>query len=145
MNGKLAKHEEGQGHLPSFFDRFFNNDFRNFLADRNMPAVNVKENRHNYKIEVSAPGFDKGDFDVKVSRNVLVITASDEKRREEKGEDEKVIRREFTSSSFARSFTLPDNADATMIEAKEKNGILTVKIPKVENFDEEPPKRIEIK
>lgn len=145
MSNKLVKSEGCQGYYPSLFNRFFSDDFMNFVADNdNLPATNVKEKRKYYQIEVSAPGFEKDDFNVWVDGDVLKITGNDEKRREDRDEDENILRQEFVSSSFSRSFVLPNNVDTSNIEAKEKNGILTIKLPKDENAVEDVIKSIEI-
>ena len=144
MNDKMKKYEGG-GYYPSLFNRFFNDDFFSRFTENNLPAVNVKETQKEFKLEVSAPGFDKGDFDIRVDKNVLTISGKKEASHEEKGEDEKVLRQEFASSTFSRSFTLPEHVDTDSIEAKEKNGVLTIKLPKRAEAKEEAVKKIEIK
>lgn len=144
-NNKLKKNEGSQGYFPSLFTRFFSDDFMDFIAENNMPAINVKEKKKYFKIEVSAPGFEKEDFDIRIDNNVLKITANNEKKIDHEDDDENVIRQEFISSSFSRSFVLPDNIDTENIEAEEKHGILTLKLPKIENVDENVVRRIDIK
>ncbi len=145
MSDKVSKYEGGTGYYPSLFRRLFDDDFFSRSEGLNLPAVNVRENKTDFKLEVSAPGFEKQDFDLRVEKNVLTVSARKEQSREETGEDEKVHRREFVTSSFQRSFTLPEHVDTTKIEAKEKNGVLTVKLPKKQGADETAVKRIEIK
>lgn len=145
MNDKVSRYGGGRGYYPSLFNRFFDDDFFSNFMGSGVPAVNVKETKKDFTLEISAPGFDKGDFDIKVEKNVLSISAKKEAASEEKGEDEKVLRREFVSSSFSRAFTLPEHVDTDRIEAQEKNGILTVRLPKKENAMEEATRRIEIK
>ncbi len=92
--------------------------------------VNISEAGKNYSIEVVAPGFEKSDFNVKLEQDILTI--SDEKKEESKVEGQKEIRREYSSRSFKRSFTLDEKIDANAIEAKYVNGILTLNLPKKE-------------
>ncbi|MCD8185644.1 MAG: Hsp20 family protein [Rikenellaceae bacterium] len=143
MDNKLRKYEGGRNY-PSFFNRLFDDDFFSRF-DNNLPAVNVKETDREYKLEVSAPGFDKDDFDVKIDKNVLTISASKENSKEQKDENEKVLRQEFTSSTFIRSFTIPEQVDTEHIEAEQKNGVLCITLPKREEAPEEAVKKIEIK
>jgi len=143
MSNKMRKYEGGKNY-PSMFNRLFDDDFFSRF-DSNLPAVNVKESDNGYKLEVSAPGFDKGDFDLSVDKNILTISAKKESSKEEKGEDEKVLRQEFTSSTFTRSFTLPENVDTEAIEAEQKNGVLNISLPKRDQAKEEAVKKIEIK
>lgn len=145
MSNKLSRYEGGRGYYPSLFDRFFDEDFFSGLGASSLPAVNVKENKKSFTLELSAPGFEKADFDLKVEKNVLKISGVKQVSHEEKDEDERILRQEFVSSSFSRSFTLPEHIDTEKIEAKEKNGILTVKLPKRESAKEDTVKKIEIK
>lgn len=95
----------------------------------NVP-VNIKENEKGYSLEVVAPGFEKGDFKVNTDQNVLTISV--EKKNEVKEENDKQVRREYSYRSFKRSFTLDEKVDATGIEAKYVNGVLTLNLPKKE-------------
>jgi HSP20 family protein len=92
--------------------------------------VNIKETEKNYSIDVVAPGFGKADFKVSLDQDILTISA--EKKDEVKKEGEKEIRREHSSRSFKRSFTLDEKIDAAAIEAKYVNGVLTLNLPKKE-------------
>ena len=145
MSNKLFKRGDSQNYYPSFVSRFFDDDFfRRFAENDELPAVNVKENKKEFKLEVSMPGFRKEDINIEVDNNILTITTQKEEQKENEDKDEKILRREFTSSSFARSFTLPDNINTEKIEAKDKHGVLTIKLPKSEKAKEDTVKRIAI-
>jgi len=131
--------------FPSFFGRYWNNDFFNEFEQNELPAVNVKENKKEFKLEISAPGYNKGDIDVNINKNILSITGKKEINNEEKGEDEKILRQEFSSSSFYRSVTLPEDIDTEKIEAVQKDGVLHIKLPKIEKAPENLKRKIEIK
>ena len=92
--------------------------------------VNIKETEKNYSIDLVAPGFEKADFKINLDQDVLTISA--EKKDEAKNESEKEIRKEYSYRSFKRSFTLDEKVDATGIEAKYVNGVLTLNLPKRE-------------
>lgn len=97
-----------------------------------MPSVNIAENDKAFDLQLAAPGLNKKDFNVKVENNVLTI--STEIKEENNDIEKNFIRREFSCSSFERSFTLPlDVVDAEKINAKYENGILMVSIPKKAN------------
>jgi HSP20 family protein len=108
---------------------FFKNQFNNTESKGSVP-VNVKEMDNSYVLEVIAPGFEKADFRINLDQHILTISA--EKKAEEKKENEKLIRREFTYQSFKRSFTLDEKIDATKIEASYVNGVLALNLPKKE-------------
>jgi HSP20 family protein len=120
----------------SFNDLFrgiFNDDFGFFLKpvnSFNAPAVNVVENKDHYKVEMAAPGFSKDDFNVKVENNLL--TLSGEKKSDVNKDDEKFTLKEFSHTSFSRSFTLPESVDSSRISGEYSDGILKVFIPKKE-------------
>jgi len=107
----------------------FKTDFNQTIRDGFVP-VNVKENDKSYNLEVVAPGFEKTDFKVNVDQNILTISV--EKNEEKKDENEKQVRKEYSYRSFNRSFTLDEKIDATSIDAKYVNGVLTLNLPKKE-------------
>lgn len=133
--------------MPSMVDDFFGRDmltslFDDFQTGISVPAVNIIEGKDDFRIEVAAPGLDKKDFTIDVKNNVLFITS--EKRQEDEQKDEKYMRREFSYSSFKRSFSLPDSVDVDKIRANHKDGVLKIEIPKKEEAKEKPPKQIQI-
>lgn len=111
-------------------------------SNLSMPAVNVSERPDHFMIEVAAPGFDKKDFNINVENDVLTI--SSEKQIEDEKEDENVSRREFSYGAFQRSFTLPVTVEADKIKANYENGVLKINIPKKEEAQARPPRRIDI-
>ena len=102
-----------------------------------LPTINK-----NFKIELAAPGFDKKDFKVETDNGMLTI--SSEKEKEEKEDTENYRRREFSFSSFRRSFQLPENSIQDKIEAKYENGVLKLTLPKKEISISKPKKEIKI-
>ncbi|MCC8144995.1 MAG: Hsp20/alpha crystallin family protein, partial [Bacteroidales bacterium] len=140
MNNQLRRRDK-RNYYPSVFGRFSDDFFNNMFSDSELPATNVSETEKAYNLELSVPGFSKEDFKIEVDKNVMKISASKENNTEEKGEDEKVWRREFTSSSFTRSFVLPENVDTEKITANEKSGILKISLPKMDKAPEDQVKK----
>lgn len=123
----------------NWVENFFaeTDDFlKNWNMDMNtmMPAINVKEDKEAFVIDVAAPGMKREDFKVEVDRGVLMISATTEEKKEEKTEDYR--RQEFNYRDFRRSFWLPENIMADKIEAHYDNGILQLKLPKMVNMPE---------
>ena len=119
--------------LTSLIDNFFGRDDFGPLSNWKVtqPAVNFSETKDDYKIEVAVPGMAKEDFEVKLENDVLIITGKKEEKKEDKNEN--YMRREFSYSSFQRSFQMPVNTvDTEKIEANYKDGILMLTIPKKE-------------
>jgi Molecular chaperone (small heat shock protein) len=119
--------------MPGFndvFDSIFNDTF---FADRmvaHVPAANISESADHYHVELAAPGLKKEDFKLSLERNVLSVSV--EQRAEDKQEDRNYAKREYSYSSFVRSFTLPESADENGIQATYKDGVLAIDIPKRE-------------
>jgi len=80
--------------------------------------------------------------DVKVSLNENTLSISGERRFENEQKRENYHRVERSYGQFYRSFTLPPNVDRTSIDAKFKDGVLKLTLPKRE---ETKPKQIEVK
>lgn len=133
--------------VPSLIDELFGRDMmQNFFEDQtgiSMPAVNVVETNDNFRIDVAAPGLDKKDFKINLDNNVLTISSEKEEQHESQ-EEGKYMRREFSYSSFNRSFSLPTSVEAEKIKANHKDGILSIVIPKREEAKQKPPKQIAI-
>lgn len=114
----------------------------NFNTGMTLPAVNIKENKDEFFLEIAVPGMKKSDFNIDVENKVLSI--SSEKTEENVEKEENYTRREFGYSSFKRTFTLPDTIDSEHINAKYNDGILIVHLPKREEAKEKPAKRISV-
>ncbi len=134
--------------VPSFFDDFFTRDLFEWpksTVGSSVPAVNIKEEDEGYTVEVAAPGLAKEDFNVELDNNVLTISSKKEIRNEEKDEEGNYTRREFSYTSFQRSFTLPgDVVDTDKINASYKDGVLHLSLPKREEAKPKPVKTIKI-
>lgn len=94
------------------------------------PAVNVAESTEGYHVEFAVPGFSKDDFKISVEKDVL--TVSGEHKAESLDEKKQFSRKEFSYSSFKRSFTLPESIDVNKIEANFKDGVLALDVAKKE-------------
>lgn len=134
--------------FPSVFSDFFENDkfFNSPWAEREfgltVPAVNIKESDKDYSIEFAAPGYNKDEFSIKLEGSALTVSAEN---KEEKSENtDKFTRREFSYSSFSRSFELPRLADAEKIDATYKDGILKLIVLKRQGGNERTKKEIKI-
>lgn len=126
------------------FDNFFDGNvpslFRSGNAP-NRPAINIVENDDAFRVDIAAPGLLKENFEVKVENEMLIISATQESKTEEKG---KFTRREFNFMGFERSFVLPDFVDAGAISASYENGVLSVSLPKKAEAKALPAKTIKI-
>jgi len=120
-----------RNYKPLTLSDFLNEDFFPTFArnSSSLPAVNIREDEKAFYLELAVPGMDKKDLRIEVKDDVLTISAE---QKEEKQEDlEGYRRREFSYSSFCRSFYLPEDVNGEKIGANYKDGILNVEIPKL--------------
>jgi HSP20 family protein len=131
---------------PSLIDEFLNDNYMPRFFDwetgQNMPAVNITEGKDDYKIDVAAPGLNKEDFKISLDNNVLSISSEKEVKNESK--EENVLRREFSYSSFSRTFTLPETVNGEKIKATHHDGILSIVVPKKDEAKVKPVREIKI-
>ena len=131
--------------FPSLIDDFINTDWNLKVPSfsSTVPAVNIKELDSQFEIELAVPGLKKDDFEIEVEDGVLSISSTQEE--EQVNEKGKFTRREFSYSSFRRSFTLPDSVNPTKIDATYKEGVLLVLLPKHKEAQPQPKKLIKIR
>jgi HSP20 family protein len=112
--------------LSDFFDndRFFDSTW----LRTTVPAVNVKELDKTFEIELAAPGLNKKDFKVTAENGILTI--SSERKEEQEMKEKDYTRKEFSYSSFSRSFMLPENASEEDIKASYEDGVLKLHVGK---------------
>lgn len=128
--------------MENFFNDFFNSNMMSREYAGHIPSVNITEDDQSYHIDVSAPGFEKKDFNVRVEDGVLTISGAYKTENEEK--DKSFVRKEFNYGSFSRSFNLVDSVEEENIKAKYDNGILNIKLPKNEKAKPKNFKQIDI-
>ncbi|MHB1179006.1 MAG: Hsp20/alpha crystallin family protein [Daejeonella sp.] len=119
--------------MPGFndvFDSIFNDTFFNDRMVSRVPAVNISESENNYHVELAAPGLKKEDFKLNLERNNLTISV--EQSSDQQDSQKNYSKREYSYTSFVRSFTLPDSADHSQIDATYTDGILRIDIAKRE-------------
>jgi HSP20 family protein len=137
------------GRIPSVFNDFFKpwNEWFDETGiwgrTMNVPAVNITEQKNEYKVELAVPGMKKDDFKIDVDGNMLTISSEKEESSEEK--EKKFTRKEYSYSSFSRSFTLPEEINLDKIEAKYEDGVLRLSLPRKEEAKISSAKHIAVK
>jgi HSP20 family protein len=104
------------------------------------PLVDISEDEKEYVIKAEVPEMKKEEIKINVQDDVLSISGERKYEKEEKGK--KYHRVERAYGSFMRSFTLPEDADGSKVNAEYKDGVLKVHLPKSEKAK---PKAIEVK
>lgn len=126
----LVKFQPAPSPFRTLFNEFFNSTMDDAFPTTRIPAVNVLETDNGFRLELVAPGFDKGDFNVAVNKNVLTVSAKKEQEQEEN--TDKYRRREYSFNAFERSFNLPESIDQENVKANYMNGVLHIDLVKVE-------------
>lgn len=125
------------------FDQFreaMNGDNSSVVTSHWRPAVDIREEPDRFVILADIPGVDPKDIEVTMEQGVLTIKGERESDKEEAHEGYRRVER--VRGTFYRRFSLPDSADAGHIEAKGKDGVLEIVLPKLEKVQ---PRRISVK
>jgi HSP20 family protein len=118
-----------------FFGRFFAESLRHWprpsIEGRThdwAPAADVSESESEYLIKADLPEVRREDVSLTVQDGVL--TLSGERKQEKREDSDKLHRVERSYGSFARRFSLPEDADEEAIRAESKDGVILIHIPK---------------
>lgn len=145
----IVRRRDAGSMLPDLWGNFLNQDVfgwdSNFVNEgQSLPAVNIKENKDSFQVEMAAPGMKKSDFKIQIDGSALII--SSEKKHEDEQKKDNYSRREFSYQSFYRTFHLPKEiVDSDKINAKYEDGILKLEIPKREESKHKPSRLIDVK
>ena len=121
-------------------DRLFDDTFARDGGSNFTPAVDIKENDGEVRLELELAGLKPSEVEIMAENGVLTVRG--EKRSERKEGDEsryQVVERSY--GTFMRTFQLPQGVDEDQIKAGFEHGLLTIHIPKAALPQ---PKRIRI-
>ena len=109
------------------------------VAPGTFPAVNIGNTANSVEIYAFAPGLDASKIDVTVDRGVLSISGERNATRPEG--NARAYTQERFSGSFRRAINLPEDVDATKVQANYRDGVLRISIARQA---EATPKRITV-
>lgn len=112
------------------FNRLMEDFFDHEVSYNSKVPVNIKQTDKGFGIELSVPGYNKEEIQIEVENKILKIKG--EHKVDSNENSENYTRREFTKSSFERSFSLPTDIKEDEILASYNNGILTLELFKKE-------------
>lgn len=117
-----------QDFMPTLFNELMNwND-----TTYSTPRMNIMETKDNYKLELCIPGLTKEDVKLSIdAEGNLVVEMTKETKHEEKNNEVRYLRHEFSVEHFRQTVMLPEDIHKEQISAKVENGILDIVIPKV--------------
>lgn len=138
----LTKFDPFRGFIPT---PYYNGDERASTEKETVmafsPRTNTRESEKFYHIEIELPGLSKENINIDLKDNKLIVYGQRNLKNEIKEEDYYKVESIF--GKFQRQFTLPEEIDKENISASSENGILDIKIPKLEESIIK--KKIEIK
>lgn len=146
-----GRREEGnEGFYPSQLwslhegiDKMFENTFHHFglpmlglgasgnFSKENIlrPHINIDATDKEYRITIEVPGVEEKDIKIEIDQEgILKIQGEKSREKEEKGREYYCIERSY--GSFERALSLPEDAEQGNVNARFKNGVLTVAIPR---------------
>src|SRR5690349_17253077 len=132
----IVRYSTANDFVPTSFSNLIDRFFSDSLARTGgssysfVPKVDILENETAYEINVAVPGLAKEDFKIDLNDNFLTISGERKFSKEKKENNLHVVETQY--GNFSRSFSLPENVDASKIAAKYNNGILEITVPKDE-------------
>lgn len=151
----IVKHEPDspfyslQREMNRMFDSFSRSFFDDFPLSKDMgfahtvvPRINVAETESEVEITAELPGMEEKDIEVNLSKDALVIKGEKKTEKEDKKKGYRLVER--TYGSFHRTIPVPAGVESEKVEAKFRNGVLTVVLPKTKEAQKE-MKKIAIK
>jgi HSP20 family protein len=103
------------------------------------PPVDIFETDHELTLLADMPGVKSKDLTIDLRDNILTLSATAESHV---GQQEVDILREYYTGNYFRQFTISEVIDQAKIEAELKDGVLRLRMPKVEPAK---PRKITVK
>jgi len=113
------------------------------MTQRRTPPMDIADMGDRYEMRLEMPGIPKDNINIEVTPNTIEISAEHKESKEEKNKN--WLRRERSNMSYYRALELPEELKTDNVDAEFNDGILTVKLPKVEPKPEHTPKKVKIK
>jgi HSP20 family protein len=129
-----------QTHMNRLFDNFLGQPSASGLMERRWaPAVDMYETENEVVISAELPGISEKDIHLSITGDLLTIQG--ERHGGDEVQDGSHYRRERWFGKFERALALPMPVETGQVKATYRDGVLTVKLPKVEEIK---PKEIKI-
>jgi len=133
--GELPSVWEPFSSLRHDMDRLFEDFSRDFgwaaptvAGGSSAPRIDVSETAGEIRIEAELPGVEEKDVEVVLSNGRLTIKGEKKQEKEEKKKDYHLVERSY--GAFARSISLPFEADPSQVKATFAEGVLNITVPK---------------
>jgi len=139
----VTRNTEFRREFDDLVNRFFGPDPwlpTRFFSQGFTPVVDVSETDTEVVVKAELPGMDPKDLVVDLTGDVLTISGEKKEEREDKSESHYRLERSF--GSFSRSLRIPCEIKDEKVEAKFKDGVLSLRLPKAQSIKK---KSIEVK
>ncbi|MBS4028584.1 MAG: Hsp20/alpha crystallin family protein [Ignavibacteriales bacterium] len=124
---------EMEHRMNRLLDSFFSNSTVNddgIVSARFVPATDIAEFDEHYLVTVDLPGLKKDEIKITLEDHTLTISGEKKFENEEKKDSYHRVERGY--GRFERAFTLPQSVKTDKIDAKYKDGVLSLTVPKAE-------------
>ncbi len=127
--------------LDRFQEEWSQSFFRggSYMSKAPYPAVNIYQSEEGAELVALVSGYSSEDLDISVYENTVRLKGNISAPQHTEGMT--LEKREIVRNEFTRTFELNFRIDSSKIEATYKNGVLRVKLPRME---EDKPKKIAI-
>jgi HSP20 family protein len=102
------------------------------LTAERVPAAEVRETAEAYEVVLELPGVDREAIDVKATERTLVVSAERRSGHDQAPADQGPLLSEFRYGTWSRSFRFPQAIDRDQLQARYRDGLLTVTAPKAQ-------------
>lgn len=120
----------------SLFDPLHSKEFD--FSKSAFPKIDVVEAEKEIKITAELPGMEEKDIDVSLSGDLLIIEGEKKAEKEDEKDGYRVMERSY--GKFNRAIQVPTGVESEKIDAKFKNGVLKITLPKTEEAQKEKKK-----
>jgi len=105
------------------------------------PQIDVSGDDKQYEIKLDVPGLSENDLSIEIKDDILIVRGHKEEKNEQQGKQFYSIERSY--GVFQRTLSLPTDANTDDIQARLKDGVLRLVIPRSQ-AEQADVKRIEI-
>jgi len=139
--GEVARREEDypfyslQREMNLLFDDFFRGFDVEPFAELEArfagfsPSIDVLEDDEAFTVRAEIPGIAEKEIELQVTDDTITIKGEKKEEQEDKGKDFYCMERSY--GSFHRTIHMPATVNREEVDASFKNGILTIKLPKI--------------
>ena len=134
-SGEIEPFRREMDELRRGMDRMFSRFFGDWpsiepASGARTPIVDLSETADRLIVRAEVPGMSSNDIQISLVGNTLKIKGEKKEQKEEK--EENFYRVERSYGSFSRSIPLPCEIEYDKVDAKYKDGVLTIDMPKIE-------------